>query len=84
MWANDVDTPAYAERLATIERDIPGTTVVEGGWLCRRRSFASTTSFGAAFGGTIPVARPASRIERRRGAPAEPLPPTPRRRSDLS
>jgi ribosomal-protein-alanine N-acetyltransferase len=33
MWANDVDTPAYAERLATIERDIPGTTVVEGGWL---------------------------------------------------
>jgi hypothetical protein len=33
MWANDVDTPVYAERLATIERDIPGTTVVEGGWL---------------------------------------------------
>jgi len=33
MWANDVDTPAYAERLAAIERDIPGTTVVEGGWL---------------------------------------------------
>ena len=33
MWANDVDTPSYAERLATIERDIPGTTVVEGGWL---------------------------------------------------
>jgi ribosomal-protein-alanine N-acetyltransferase len=33
MWANDVDTPAYAERLAAIECDIPGTTVVEGGWL---------------------------------------------------
>jgi hypothetical protein len=33
MWANDVDTPAYAERLAAIERDIPGTMVVEGGWL---------------------------------------------------
>jgi [ribosomal protein S18]-alanine N-acetyltransferase len=33
MWANDVDTPSYAERLATIERGIPGTTVVEGGWL---------------------------------------------------
>ena len=33
MWANDVDTPAYAERLAAIERGILGTTVVEGGWL---------------------------------------------------
>ena len=33
MWANDVDAPAYADRLAAIERDIPGTTVVEGGWL---------------------------------------------------
>jgi [ribosomal protein S18]-alanine N-acetyltransferase len=33
MWANDVDTPAYAERLAAIERGIPGRTVVEGGWL---------------------------------------------------
>ena len=33
MWANGVDTPAYAERLAAIERGIPGRTVVEGGWL---------------------------------------------------
>ena len=33
MWANDVDSPGYAERLAAIERIIPGTTVVEGGWL---------------------------------------------------
>ena len=33
MWANDVDSPGYAERLAAIERTIPGTTVVEGGWL---------------------------------------------------
>ena len=33
MWANDVDAPAYAERLAAIERGIPGTTVIEGGWL---------------------------------------------------
>lgn len=33
MWANDVDTPAYAERLAAIERRIRGRTVVEGDWL---------------------------------------------------
>jgi [ribosomal protein S18]-alanine N-acetyltransferase len=33
MWANDIDTPAYAERLAAIERGVPGSTVVEGGWL---------------------------------------------------
>ena len=33
MWANDVDTPVYAERLEAIERAIPGRTVVEGGWL---------------------------------------------------
>jgi ribosomal-protein-alanine N-acetyltransferase len=29
MWANDVDQPAYAELLASIERTIPGDTVVE-------------------------------------------------------
>jgi ribosomal-protein-alanine N-acetyltransferase len=33
MWAHDVDTPAYAERLAAIERGIRGGTVVEGDWL---------------------------------------------------
>lgn len=33
MWANDVQTPAYAERLARIEEGVPGRTVVEGGWL---------------------------------------------------
>jgi [ribosomal protein S18]-alanine N-acetyltransferase len=33
MWANDVDTPEYAARLAAIERDIPGDTVVEGDWI---------------------------------------------------
>ena len=33
MWANDVNTSSYAERLGAIERDIPGTTVVEGGWV---------------------------------------------------
>jgi ribosomal-protein-alanine N-acetyltransferase len=30
MWAHDVDTPAYAERLAEIEASVPGTTVQEG------------------------------------------------------
>jgi ribosomal-protein-alanine N-acetyltransferase len=29
MWAHDVDTPEYAERLAAIERAIPGRTIVE-------------------------------------------------------
>jgi ribosomal-protein-alanine N-acetyltransferase len=29
MWANDVDTPAYAERLAALYEAIPGTTVHE-------------------------------------------------------
>ena len=29
MWANDVDTPAYAERLATLDATIPGTTRYE-------------------------------------------------------
>lgn len=33
MWANDVDSADYAERLAGIEADIPGTTVVEGDWV---------------------------------------------------
>jgi ribosomal-protein-alanine N-acetyltransferase len=28
MWADDIDTPAYVERLAAIEADVPGTTVV--------------------------------------------------------
>lgn len=29
MWANDIDTEAYAARLAAIEREIPGATLVE-------------------------------------------------------
>ena len=29
MWANEVDQPAYAELLASIERTVPGETVVE-------------------------------------------------------
>jgi len=29
MWADDVDTPAYAERLDAIEATIPGLTLVE-------------------------------------------------------
>jgi ribosomal-protein-alanine N-acetyltransferase len=33
MWANDVDQPPYAARLAAIERDVPGGTVVEGDWI---------------------------------------------------
>jgi ribosomal-protein-alanine N-acetyltransferase len=33
MWANDIETPAYAQRLADIERDIPGDTIVEGDWI---------------------------------------------------
>jgi ribosomal-protein-alanine N-acetyltransferase len=33
MWANDVDSPAYAARLAAIERNIRGHTVVEGDWV---------------------------------------------------
>jgi len=31
MWAHDVDTPEYAERLAAIEAGIPGLTLVERG-----------------------------------------------------
>lgn len=30
MWANDVDTPAYADRLVALEATVPGTTVLEG------------------------------------------------------
>jgi ribosomal-protein-alanine N-acetyltransferase len=30
MWANEVDQPAYHELLASIERTVPGETVVEG------------------------------------------------------
>lgn len=33
MWAHDVDSPDYAARLAAIERDVPGHTVVDGDWL---------------------------------------------------
>jgi [ribosomal protein S18]-alanine N-acetyltransferase len=29
MWAHDVDTPEYSELLASIERGIPGETIVE-------------------------------------------------------
>jgi len=29
MWAEDIDTAAYVERLAKIEAGVPGTTVVE-------------------------------------------------------
>jgi [ribosomal protein S18]-alanine N-acetyltransferase len=33
MWANDVDRPEYAARLAGIEADVPGTTVIDGNWI---------------------------------------------------
>ena len=33
MWANDIDAPTYAERLARLEADVPGRTVIEGGWI---------------------------------------------------
>jgi [ribosomal protein S18]-alanine N-acetyltransferase len=33
MWANDVDTEAYAARLSEIEGAVPGRTVVEGDWI---------------------------------------------------
>ena len=33
MWANDVDSPAYAERLASVEAGIEGVTTIEAvGW----------------------------------------------------
>ena len=31
MWAHDVDTPEYARRLADIEAQVPGVTLVEQG-----------------------------------------------------
>ena len=31
MWAEDIDTEAYVERLASIEATIPGTTEIEEG-----------------------------------------------------
>jgi [ribosomal protein S18]-alanine N-acetyltransferase len=33
MWANDVDSPGYARRLAEIDSNIEGFTVIEGSWL---------------------------------------------------
>jgi ribosomal-protein-alanine N-acetyltransferase len=33
MWANDVDRPEYAARLAGIEAGVPGTTVIDGNWI---------------------------------------------------
>ncbi len=30
MWANDIDTPAYAARLDALEAAVPGTTIHEG------------------------------------------------------
>ena len=29
MWANDVDTPDYAQRLAALAAAVPGTTIHE-------------------------------------------------------
>jgi len=29
MWAEDIDTPEYAERVARLEAGVPGTTIVE-------------------------------------------------------
>jgi [ribosomal protein S18]-alanine N-acetyltransferase len=31
MWADDIDTDEYAQRLATIEAGIPGTTILDEG-----------------------------------------------------
>ena len=33
MWANDIDGPEFAERLARLEAGVPGRTVIEGGWI---------------------------------------------------
>jgi [ribosomal protein S18]-alanine N-acetyltransferase len=33
MWAEDIQGPGYARRLAEIEADLDGETVVEGGWI---------------------------------------------------
>jgi ribosomal-protein-alanine N-acetyltransferase len=29
MWADDIDSPEYAERIAALEESVPGTTIVE-------------------------------------------------------
>jgi ribosomal-protein-alanine N-acetyltransferase len=33
MWANDIDTEAYTDRLREIEGGVPGSTVVESDWI---------------------------------------------------
>jgi len=33
MWANDIDTEAYADRLRELEGGVPGSTIVEGDWI---------------------------------------------------
>jgi ribosomal-protein-alanine N-acetyltransferase len=33
MWANDIDTAVFHERLRRIETDVAGRTVVEGEWI---------------------------------------------------
>jgi ribosomal-protein-alanine N-acetyltransferase len=33
MWANDIDTEAYAARLGELEGGVPGRTVIEGDWI---------------------------------------------------
>jgi ribosomal-protein-alanine N-acetyltransferase len=33
MWANDIDSPPYAARLAAIERTVRGQTIIDGDWL---------------------------------------------------
>lgn len=33
MWANDIDSPGYARRLAEIEARLTGSTVIDGDWL---------------------------------------------------
>ena len=30
MWVDDIDTPAYRQRLTALEAGVPGTTVIEG------------------------------------------------------
>jgi [ribosomal protein S18]-alanine N-acetyltransferase len=33
MWANDIDQPPYAQRLAQIEDGVEGFTVIDGDWI---------------------------------------------------
>jgi ribosomal-protein-alanine N-acetyltransferase len=33
MWAHEIDQPAYLELLDSIERVVPGTTIIDEGWL---------------------------------------------------